>query len=464
MNRKMSAILAAAALLASCGKPAPTAWESTDASGAVSASGAVPASWDGAAYVAEARGDVFKVSPAGKESPAVAGVTTLAAGEALGTRENSEASVAFPDGSVVRLAPDSRIGFSAAPSSGTDVSLSFGSLWARVIRPLGDGTAYSFRTEDLSAGIRGTSAYLSVSASGTVFEVHDSSDGAGADVSWGETRRKVAAGRRLFVPRGMGGVPAGRAASGAVSGTGGAAETAFSGSDGFSDEFRRVSLQKDIALLAKILRENRLPQGSLRKARAELDAALPADGAELGALVRDARVFERGAGTGAVAKYGPDATFSRGESSVLDAVERDLAISVIRQKYARRALRALKSLRDGSSDDAVLDAKRDMDAEIRAVLRPGKLDAGLRARLVDLTEPDPDPEETPRVRPLRDELPKRPSATGSSLPANTGSSLPAATGAKLPEKTAVSSESAPFVPLRDLLPALRTNSSEALPN
>lgn len=78
----------------------------------------------------------------------------------LTTLSWSEVEIIFTDNSIVRLAENSRLQISLKWKDNTSLDLQEWSLWARVLKPFTDLSFFTFETDDLSAGVRGTSLWI----------------------------------------------------------------------------------------------------------------------------------------------------------------------------------------------------------------------------------------------------------------------------------------------------------------
>lgn len=422
------------------------AWEVTADSGAAlsgaqsSASGSVEtAPQASVAYVSQAAGTVTKRPANGRARPVVAGSTALAAGEILSTGADGSASITFADGTTVRLAADSRISFSAIAADSADATLESGSLWARVLKPLGDGTLYTFRTADLSAGVRGTAVFLEASASGSEIEVHDSysdqpqdegvtvtlpDSGTGAPL-------RLAARRKLFVDR----VPAPKSASGAaLTGSAAPAASGALASTGaqvppraprfreepldkaaaLADDFKRDSTQKDLVMMSRMVKERPLDAPHRRKIEGELATSMPSDAREVLALVQEKRLLEDASGTGAApsvaaAKSGTGAPseeerarrFAKDPEAMLARVEKDMAIRDLRERFNRDARERMKDKAAGRNENVVED-KRALDEAVEKIVDPNFRPEDLRRAMPENLPPLPGEVSAPDRKTLRE--------------------------------------------------------------
>lgn len=125
------------------------------------------------AYVSELSGNVKKTSTQGayflKETGEV-----LMVGDTLKTGDDGTATVTFADNSVVRLNNNSAISFQKLAKDETRIEFKNGEIWARVLKPLYDTSFFAIDTGDLSAGVRGTSLYMTKNGDKTQLEVIDS--------------------------------------------------------------------------------------------------------------------------------------------------------------------------------------------------------------------------------------------------------------------------------------------------
>lgn len=101
-------------------------------------------------------------------------------GDTVTTGEDSSVEIVFADASVVRLAANSSISIAKSDDSDTELSLESGEIWARILKPLTEGSFFSINTSDLSAGVRGTSVRMKKTPSQTSVDVIDST-GNGAE-------------------------------------------------------------------------------------------------------------------------------------------------------------------------------------------------------------------------------------------------------------------------------------------
>lgn len=86
--------------------------------------------------------------------------TTFIAGDSVSTDDQSELEIIFADNSIVRLAPNSKISFTKLSKESNEMNLEDGTLWARVLKPFYDTSFFTIATNDLSAGVRGTSVLM----------------------------------------------------------------------------------------------------------------------------------------------------------------------------------------------------------------------------------------------------------------------------------------------------------------
>ncbi len=68
--------------------------------------------------------------------------------------------IIFADSSIVRLAPNSKIAFIKLSKESNEMNLEDGTVWARVLKPFHDASFFTIATNDLSAGVRGTSVLI----------------------------------------------------------------------------------------------------------------------------------------------------------------------------------------------------------------------------------------------------------------------------------------------------------------
>ncbi len=92
----------------------------------------------------------------------------------LVTHSGSEVEIIFADNSVVRLSQNSRLQISHKWEDNTSLVLQEWTLWARILKPFTDLSFFTLETDDLSAGVRGTSVWLTVSQKWTEIWVVDS--------------------------------------------------------------------------------------------------------------------------------------------------------------------------------------------------------------------------------------------------------------------------------------------------
>ena len=86
--------------------------------------------------------------------------TTFIAGDSVSTDDQSELEIIFADNSIVRLAPNSKISFTKLSKESNEMNFEDGTLWARVLKPFYDTSFFTIATNDLSAGVRGTSVLM----------------------------------------------------------------------------------------------------------------------------------------------------------------------------------------------------------------------------------------------------------------------------------------------------------------
>ena len=408
------ALCAASLSLSGCwwdGGDGKVAWEAAGensgsvqaGSGTASTGGVAQTTAEGfAAFVTEAQGSVTKRGGAARARQVVPGSTALAAGDTLSTGEDSSASVTFSDGTTVRLAAASRLAFAAVSDTSADATLEKGALWARVLKPLGDGTLYTFRTPDLSAGVRGTAVYLESTDSGSQVEVHDSfadkPEDAGALIDLpgagtGASERRLAPRRKLFVARAR----PGASGTGAAASTGPVAGTGATGPDvreepldkatELADGFKRQNTQKDLLMMARLLKERTLDDAHKRKVEGEWRQTMPRDGREMGAMLGERRLLTMGTG----AQDGSGGTAERlakDPDAVMDRLERDLAIGELRERFNRDARQKMGG--DGRDKDAqVVEMKKELDEAVDGVLDSKVTPRELRERLPDMAPPLP---------------------------------------------------------------------------
>lgn len=78
----------------------------------------------------------------------------------MSTDDQSELEIIFADNSIVRLAPNSKISFTKLSKESNEMNFEDGTLWARVLKPFYDTSFFTIATNDLSAGVRGTSVLM----------------------------------------------------------------------------------------------------------------------------------------------------------------------------------------------------------------------------------------------------------------------------------------------------------------
>lgn len=86
--------------------------------------------------------------------------TTFIAGDTVSTDDQSEVEIIFADNSIIRLAPNSKISFTKLSKESNEMNLEDGTVWARVLKPFYDASFFTIATNDLSAGVRGTSVLV----------------------------------------------------------------------------------------------------------------------------------------------------------------------------------------------------------------------------------------------------------------------------------------------------------------
>lgn len=62
---------------------------------------------------------------------------------------------------------NSKLSFVKLASSGFEVKLNEGDIWARVLKPFYDASFFTISTSDVSAGVQGTSVRMSKTLTGT---------------------------------------------------------------------------------------------------------------------------------------------------------------------------------------------------------------------------------------------------------------------------------------------------------
>lgn len=110
------------------------------------------------AYASQVKWSVEK--SAGDNISSVRTNTTFIAGDSVRTDDKSEVEIIFADSSIVRLAPNSKIAFTKLSKESNEMNLEDGTVWARVLKPFHDASFFTIATNDLSAGVRGTSVLI----------------------------------------------------------------------------------------------------------------------------------------------------------------------------------------------------------------------------------------------------------------------------------------------------------------
>lgn len=106
-------------------------------------------------------------------------------GTRLETLTGGYMEIIFRDHSVFRLEASSILEIKAGGLGETKVALESGTLWARVLKPFTDTSFFTLETDDVSAGVRGTSVLLRVMSGSTQLTVIDTTSSGTA--SWGIT-------------------------------------------------------------------------------------------------------------------------------------------------------------------------------------------------------------------------------------------------------------------------------------
>ena len=121
------------------------------------------------AYVSEVTGEVLILN--GSSILPLSTQKILYGGELLKSSSGGSAEIILIDNSLIRLAASSTLEIENA----NEVKLTDGSLWARILKPLTSSDTFQVKTNDLSAGVRGTAVSISTSVSGSIVTVVDSS-------------------------------------------------------------------------------------------------------------------------------------------------------------------------------------------------------------------------------------------------------------------------------------------------
>ncbi len=127
----------------------------------------------------------------------------LLSGSIIETSANSFATIVFWDNSVIRLNENTKVVL-VYDISNTTARLEGGELWARVLRPFTQWSAFTVETWDLSAGVRGTSVYARRTNTGSAIAVLDSaseSSSAPTKVIYGSNTVEINPGTLLQIPR-----------------------------------------------------------------------------------------------------------------------------------------------------------------------------------------------------------------------------------------------------------------------
>lgn len=131
------------------------------------ASGAIesPVSTEFLAYANILSGDVQREQK-GTNAAVVANMQ-FSEGDTITTGSDSSAEIIFADNSVVRMNANSKLSFIKLASAGSEVKLTEGDIWARVLKPLYDTSFFTISTSDVSAGVQGTSVRIKKTLTGT---------------------------------------------------------------------------------------------------------------------------------------------------------------------------------------------------------------------------------------------------------------------------------------------------------
>ena len=108
--------------------------------------------------------------------------TKIAAGSVVKTGDGARAELTFPDGSIVRIGPDSEIKLEAAAFDGktktvkVEAEVVGGQAWAKVATLVGDDAQFKVKTQNAVAGVRGTVFRVNVDKDeATVVKVYNGS-------------------------------------------------------------------------------------------------------------------------------------------------------------------------------------------------------------------------------------------------------------------------------------------------
>jgi FecR protein len=96
----------------------------------------------------------------------------IQAGDTIKSDTTGTAEIIFTDSSLIRLSPASILTLTSA----NEVRLDTGWVWARILKPLRDSSAFTIKTDDLSAAVRGTAVKVTKTGSGSEAAVIDSSE------------------------------------------------------------------------------------------------------------------------------------------------------------------------------------------------------------------------------------------------------------------------------------------------
>ncbi|MCT4616923.1 MAG: FecR domain-containing protein [Candidatus Gracilibacteria bacterium] len=81
----------------------------------------------------------------------------LKTGDILWSLKTSSANVVFEDGSIFRLSGNTKFVIQDLSKDEANLEVKNGSVWARILKPIGSGTTYNVETKSVSASVRGTS-------------------------------------------------------------------------------------------------------------------------------------------------------------------------------------------------------------------------------------------------------------------------------------------------------------------
>lgn len=118
------------------------------------------------------------------------------------TGSGSEVEIIFADHSLIRLMEHSRLEISKKWTDNTALALSNWSIWTRILKPFTDISFFTLETDDLSAGVRGTSVWMRVTPEWTEIWVVDSTSTgwqqSGIDIEFKNNTRALASKLRLW--------------------------------------------------------------------------------------------------------------------------------------------------------------------------------------------------------------------------------------------------------------------------